>query len=58
MNYGTWALEPFTILQKRLNDTIKTMTERKLLTHNKDEIYRFFDKFSTVSISIIESESF
>ena len=54
MNYGTWALEPFTILQKRLNDTIKTMTERKLLTHNKDEIYNVANRIDNAEREVLK----
>jgi hypothetical protein len=54
MNYGEWALKPFTILQKRLNDTIKTMTERKLLTHNKDEIYNVANRIDNAEREVLK----
>ena len=54
MNYGKWALEPFTILQKHLNDEIKTMTERKLLTHNKDEIYNVANRIDNAEREVLK----
>ena len=54
INYGKWALEPFTILQKHLNDEIKTMTERKLLTHNKDEIYNVANRIDNAEREVLK----
>ena len=54
MNYGTWALEPFTILQDNLKKEINNMTERKLLTRNKDEIYNVANRIDNAEREVLK----
>ena len=54
MNYGKWALEPFTILQDNLKKEIRNMTERRRLTHNKDEIYNVANRIDNAEREVLK----
>ena len=54
MNYGKWALEPFTTLQDNLKKEICNMTERRRLTHNKDEIYNVANRIDNAEREVLK----
>ena len=55
MNYGTWALGPLRKLQEQLQKEIDTtMTGRKLLTHNKDQIYNIANRIDNAEKEVLK----
>ena len=54
MNYGTWALGPLRDLQWELQKEINGMTERKLLTHNKDQIYNIANRIDNAEKEVLK----
>lgn len=54
LNYGKWALEPLRKLQEELKGKIKTMTESKLFTNNKDQIYNTANKIDNAEKEVLK----
>lgn len=44
INYGEWALSPLRDLQTKLQTEINAMTDTKLFTNNKDQIYQIANR--------------
>lgn len=54
MNYGTWALGPLRDLQWELQKEINGMTERKLFTNNKDQIYNIANRIDNAEREVLK----
>ena len=44
INYGEWALSPLRDLQTKLQTEINAMTDTKLFTNNKDQLYQIANR--------------
>ena len=54
INYGEWALSPLRDLQTKLQTEINAMTDAKLFTNNKDQIYQIANRIDNAEREVLK----
>ena len=54
INYGEWALSPLRDLQTKLQTEINAMTDTKLFTNNKDQLYQIANRIDNAEREVLK----